>query len=61
MKKEWNARLNNSHHSLNYDPKLLRGGRKVMGRFLTNTVKPALVTTCLQRPPIYKDHIFCFP
>ena len=25
-----------------------------------NTVKPALVTTCLQRPPVYNKHIF-FP
>ena len=25
------------------------------------TVKPALVTTCPQRPPVYKDHIFSFP
>ena len=25
------------------------------------TVKPALVTTCLQRSPIYKGHICCFP
>ena len=22
-----------------------------------DTVKPALVTTCLQRPPVYKDHL----
>ena len=25
------------------------------------TVKPALVTTCLQWPSVYKDHICCFP
>ena len=25
----------------------------------TYTVKPALVTTCLQRPPVYIKHIFC--
>ena len=27
----------------------------------TCTVKPALVTTCLQRPPVCNKHIFCFP
>ena len=27
----------------------------------SNTVKPALVTTCLQRPLDYKGHILCFP
>ena len=25
------------------------------------TVKPALVTTCIERPPVNKDHILCFP
>ena len=25
------------------------------------TVKPALMTTCLQRPSVYKGHICCFP
>ena len=24
------------------------------------TVKPALVTTCIEGPPVYKDHIFLF-
>ena len=23
----------------------------------TDTVKPALVTTCIQRPPLFKDHL----
>ena len=29
-----------------------------MGRYNIGTVKPALATTCIERPPVFKDHNF---